>query len=644
MKLLILLMLSATFLFPMFSVAEENNPVGSTLTTSLVELGYPSGISFEGDALPNEQTLLFHLPRGMNVRAATLRIVYRGSSQLGQHALLSVAINDLPPQTKEVADDVTREWFLHVPPSELGGGQLKVALRSSIHPDYDHCIDGEPQSGVIHVSANSELVSHLDGVPESLYDAWLTLPEQVVVTVPKGVLSEATFRTALDWITLLQRQHHSVRVTTLPDLGNLVIAPEHLILSTMAHVGGQAWGSRHLWERINSNVGVVNFRGHTFIAATPPYADVQHFASHWQELSNTALIETGRSAAGDRPDSDLPLDQLGLSTVPALLGHKLQCSATITPWNLPPGMRPVSATIHLLLPRTEEKKLFRIYIYLNDMMIRSTRYQGDGSEKEIAISFGSVPRSDTYHLRVDVRDDGKADNIKPSNFYPMQITSQSRVTLRDTSSMPEGFSSVPTALGQGFDLYIPRDYLAEAPRYLPLLGQLLVGFVVAPTEFDLKVIAPGDIPALQRNFIVAGNAPPGEVPLPVHFDQGKVELVDHHDQPLINERHLLQDSVVQLVKSGGIAGLWFRTGEADELPAIDVNKLGGDDVAVYSPDHLILSIDSHQEELVRATYLDAPRWYERLYNQRLLWLLIAWVVLTMSIIYLYAKSKEHRSK
>lgn len=644
MKSLIALLLSAVLFVPLPGRTANTVPAPTVLATTVDALGYPSGLTFDATSLPRERALLFLLPREMPVKGAELRLVYRGSPLLTREASLSIAFNEQPPQSLMLsADDVTREWLLPVPADELGGGQLKVTVRGNIPVDYGTIIQGEPQSGMVHILPQTSLVSQVAGAPQTLRDAWLTLPEEVVVTVPHGTLDETTFRAALDWVTLLQRQHHTVRISTLPELGHLVIAPEAEIIAAMTELSPQTAVATLYQGKRGSNIGVVRVGAKSFIAVTKPYADAQRFATTWTELAQPLHLDSTPYSTGKALPSRLPMEILGLSTEQALLGHKLQWSAAITPWNTPPGMRPESATLYLLMPKTEAQRRFRLFVYLNGKMVMSKRFAGDGEQREIFVPFASVPDSNSYHLRMVVRTDGAKDANKPVQMYPIRVTAQSHILLKRAQRRTTGFAALPSALGAGFDLYVPGNYLAATRRYLPMVGRLLVGFSVMPADYKLIVLEPGQQPAPWRSFIVVGEQPPQGAEPPLTFHEGKVRLVDYRGESLFNETQLHLNSIIQQVEANGISGLWFHPGEITGMPAIDADRLGNDDLAIFEPHHLALSIDSHQEDLVRLQYLEHPRWYERLYEQRMLWLQLAWLLLTAGVGYLYVKSRQHRN-
>ncbi|HEY0722301.1 MAG TPA: cellulose biosynthesis cyclic di-GMP-binding regulatory protein BcsB [Gammaproteobacteria bacterium] len=615
------------------------------LVTTVAELGYPSGFSFDDSSLPDARIMVIPLPHDTRIDSAALHLVYRASPLLDPRATLRIAINDRPlAELSLIPDDTPRELQIPIPPvALLAGGRLKVTVLGNVPTSYGRCVDGQPVSGVIHIYPESRLITYQDGPAFSLRDAWQALPGQVTISLPDGPLDEAMFRAALNWVVLLQRHHRQVRLTTLPELGELVIASAHEIRTTLAPDAGKSVDDTPLWSDEGANVGVVWFKGRQFIAATPPYADAEQFALRWQDLVAPAQITTAPPRQNEERGNRIALAALGLYTGPALLGHKLQWSATITPWRLPPGMRPETAHLKVVLPRSEAQQTFRLYAYLNDMLVKGERLRGDGSEYSLAIPFDQVRRSEVYNLRLVARDDSGNDCRAPGQHYPIELSPESHLTLQPETLAQSGFVSLPSVLGAGFDLYLPRAWLAEARQRLPMLGQLLAGFVVPPADYRLLFFDTSVPPPPARSFIVAAENPPGEVDPALRFDQGSVELIAHQGETLIDDRRLRQSSILQMIHIDDATGLWIHPGEIGTLPVIDANRLGDNDVAVYERDHLALTIDSRQEDLVRPRYPEAPRWYERLHAQRFVWLLVAWLVLTLGIIYLHAKSRQHRN-
>ncbi len=612
------------------------------LVTTVAELGYPDGFSFDDSSLPDARIMIIPLPRDSLLDSAQLRLVYRASAELDPHATLRIFINDRP--LREVAltpDDMRRELQLPIPAGMLTGGSLKVTVRGNVPTAYGQCVDGQPLSGVIHLYPESSLITYQEGPVFSLRDAWQALPAEVSVSLPAGPLDETLFRAALDWVVLLQRHHRRVRITALPEVGQLVIAPEGEILAALAHNGEGAAARQALWSEEDANLGVVWSKGQQFIAATPPYADAEQFAQRWQLLVAPARIASEPRLRAEERSGRMSLAALGLSTEPALLGRKLQWSATITPWRLPSGMRPQTAHLKVVLPRSEPEQDFRLYAYLNDILITAERLVGDGAEHTLAIPFDKVLRSEVYNLRLVARDGGESDCSAPAHHYPIHVSPESHLTLLQETEPPSGFASLPGVFGAGFDLYLPRAYLTEARQRLPLLGRVLAGFAVSPADYRLVMFESSVAPEPQRNFIMAGEQPPAGATPAVRFEQGRVELIDHRGATLFDDTRLRHSSIIQLLHVAAVTGLWLHPGRLGELPAVDANRLGDNDVAIYERDHLLLTIDSRQEDLVRPHYPEAPRWYERLAAHRLVWLLVGWLLLTLGIVYLHAKSRQH---
>ncbi|HEY0634585.1 MAG TPA: cellulose biosynthesis cyclic di-GMP-binding regulatory protein BcsB [Gammaproteobacteria bacterium] len=646
-KLQVLLLAYAVAAGAAHAAAMESGPVPDptpplALVTTLVELGYPSGFSFDDAALPDERVMLISLPQDSRIASATLHLVYRGSPDLDPRTTLSVAVNDRPLRVQVLtADDSVHELQLTIPEPLLRGGQLKVTVRGHVPTAHGRCVDGQPASGHIHIYPESSLITYLQGPPYSLRDAWRALPGEVTITLPAGPLDEPLFRAALDWVVLLNRSHRRVRLVTLPHLGHLVIAPEAEIRSALTQRGGEP-ARETLWSDEGANLGMVRFTGGHFIAATPPYADVGRFAARWQALFAPVYIDPTPLQHEEEHASRLVVDALGLSSTPAQIGNKVQWSATITPWSLPPGMRAQSAHIKVVLPRIEPKQPIRLYAYLNELLIVGERLLADGTEHTLEIPFDKVRHSEVYHLRVVARN-GADDCTEPVQHYPIRIAPESHVSLQPESQPPSGFASLPTAFGAGFDLYLPKEYLAQAPERLPMLGRVLAGFAVPSASYRLRLFDAHEPPVPQRNFVVAAEVPPSGSDAALRFDLGRVALVNPQNETIVDESRLRQSSVIQMVQAGEASGLWLHPGANPELPVVDTAHLGDNDVALYEPDHLLLTIDSHQEDLVRAHYPDAPRWFERLHAQRFFWLMASWLLLTLGILYLFVKSRQHRN-
>jgi hypothetical protein len=70
--------------------------------------------------------------------------------------------------------------------------------------------------------------------------------------------------------------------------------------------------------------------------------------------------------------------------------------------------------------------------------------------------------------------------------------------------------------------------------------------------------------------------------------------------------------------------------------------LGSADLLLYAQTHGTIAIDTNHAGMMRIRYLDAPRWFESLYKERRLWLLGAWVLLTLAMLYLYFVSRRQR--
>jgi hypothetical protein len=635
-----------SFAFLMYAVltvgvvgaAESTAGVGEgDVTTSLSQLSYPNGITFDDSTLPQEHTLSFPLPLDTAVENPILRLVYRGTTTLTSTAALEVSIGNGAAKKLAVPNDGdSHVWQIPLDSSALRSPLLKVKLRGVIPVAYDHCVDMKPDSGQIHIAATSAMSLTYKSTPTSPRDAWLLLPKQVTISVPAGTLDQALFRTALEWTTLLERQHHSVRIARLPELGQLVIAPASEIATALGMEP-----STPLWSDQSANIGLIAGQTRPVIALTEPYANAQRFLVRWRELKEPAFLENQAPPQVKMP-AQIALATVGIPGTQAWMGHKLGWNGQITPWNLPPATRPLTANLQVELPDMGAADPLRLYAYLDGRLVSTALVASTEPKTVIKVPFDVLHKDNTYRLRIVLRKIAGSDCQEPQGMVPVKMDSNSRIVVQDDPDSPEMFYGMPTALGRGFDLYLPRSYLSKAESILPDLGHLLAGFSVPPDNYLL--ILYDDAPHLEpyRLFIAMGDRLPADSDAPLHFDQGKTRVVDQNNTALLSEQQLEKMSTIQMVTINNVNGLWLHSGKVPGLPELNALQLGASDLAIFDPDHLVLTLNSHEEDLARIQYIDSPRWFDRLYKQRLIWLGVAWLLLTAGILYLHIKSRQHR--
>jgi hypothetical protein len=298
--------------------------------------------------------------------------------------------------------------------------------------------------------------------------------------------------------------------------------------------------------------------------------------------------------------------------------------------------------VDLKVPKALAGEVLRIYVHLNGRLVISDLLESGRERHQIRVPFQQLQANNIYRMEIAVRSSTRERCAAAADGPLIGIDAASRLLLRGEDSELKELAALPTAYGAGFDLIVPQESRNEAERYLPLLGTLLNGLAIAQADYRLLFYAKGEAPQPARNFMMVGMEVPPQLVVPLHLDRGRVSLVDRQGTVLIDDAKLRRSLILQAVRSGDHGGLWLYPGDQVGELAIDAGLLGSANLLLYTQTHGTISIDTNQEEMMHIRYLDAPRWFESLYEERRIWLLGAWVLLTLAMLYLHVMSRRQR--
>ncbi len=701
MRLLALLVMSCQGMTVQLAQADETAhfPQKTVHNTSLVQLGYPAGIFFAENTLPQRYSLLFHLPETMEPEGGSLRFFYRGASVQATSRTFVISINGQRTDNLLLhLDDATHALTLPIAAEELKAGQLKVELEPVALGSAESCKGDRMTEERVRILSHSHLQVAYQRGPTTLRDYWLTLPGEVRLSLPAGTIDEPLFVSALEWVALLQRRGHKVRIIRLPALGEIVLAPRSEINRALAKQKPRGITKGLRWSG-KENVGLLGYGGKNLMVVTAPYPSARRFADEWPRLGAVAALDAQAASSrderrevmlaadnsetvssdtqrwrgtvtpwklppGTRPDEWPRLGAVATLDTPAASSRDeprevmlaafdidnsetvfrgtQRWSGTVTPWKLPPGTRPVAAVVDLKMPKALAGEVRRLYVHLNGRLVTSDLLESGRERYQIRVPFRQRQANNIYRMEIEVRSSAGERCTAASDGPLIGIDAASRLLLRGEDREVKELAALPTAYGTGFDLIVPQESRNGAEHYLPLLGTLLNGLAIAQADYRLFFYAKGEAPQPARNFMMVGMEAPPQLVVPLRLDRGRVELVDRQGAVLIDDAKLRRSLILQAVRSGDHDGLWLYSGGQEGVPAIGAGLLGSADLLLYAETHGTISIDTNQAGIVHIRYLDAPRWFESLYEERRRWLLGAWVLLTLAMLYLHFMSRRHR--
>lgn len=189
-------------------------------------------------------------------------------------------------------------------------------------------------------------------------------------------------------------------------------------------------------------------------------------------------------------------------------------------------------------------------------------------------------------------------------------------------------------------MYMSSAFL-ESAESLKLVGKLIAEFPLS-IDFDRVTFHNvNDLITPQNAFIAAGELNLSNIEFPVHFDKGAIRVVDYAGNQLLDVAGLSKQVVVQIGQGESATGMWLRTTDASY--DLNIQNLGfsEDDVAFVDHSGVMLTINSKSPTLARVFYPDVKTWFDTLSAYRFWILSMAWLLLTLVVIYLYQKSRQH---
>ena len=644
--------------FALLALLSTNAPAAET-TRTISELGFYDGFRFDGAGTVHARTFSFPTPRDTEVSAARLRLVYRASPLLSEAANLHIEVDGQSLLARTIdSGSEQQELSVVLPVQALRDGWADITVHASLPLSEERRADQLRTVSFMQILPETALVLE-HARPASIRDAWLLLPSTVSVSLPPGKMSEQTFSTAWVVLDMLYREGHQVRFARLPELGDIVLGSREEMAEALT--GSYPGDGQEGLQRTAADmpqeaqaIALVSRPEGQFIAISNSVegASLSLLEGRWQPLAVASRYQrytTNDSERAANPPSGgerytLPLQPFGFDTRPTQIAERAQWEATISQRLLPPRTRPDSVKLKVIAPGHGGDEGYKLYVYFNERLLQVERLEPDGGSQEISVPLPAVYQQAVDRLRVVVlRHNGVVnDTASQATPIPMQISPESRLIVRPDDTQPKQFADLPRYLSAGFDAFVEERFL-DAPETLLLLARLSADYPLPMDLERVRFVAAQSTLQPQSPFIAVGALKLEGMTTPVSFDKGVVKVVDKHDHSILELDATPQLAVVQLVHGGkkGPYGLWLRAVEGEALPNPGALNLSEGDVAFVDHSGVILMLNSEYPSLGRAYYPGVTDWLERLRIYRFWVVALAWLGLTLLMIYLYRKTRQH---
>lgn len=632
---------------------------GGQVSISLEELGNVDGIHFASAEIGHEAKLVYSVPHDTKVSSASIHLRYNASPLLSQRSNILLLVNGHPLKQVQLTDEqYRRELRVDIPVNLIQPGTLNISIKVTLLTANDHYLDSRTSGALLHIEADSTLTIGYQGDIASLRDAWILLPEKVILTVPDRSFSEDEFNAVWGIMDHLYRQGKNIVITHYPEIGHIVIGDrsnlkKQLLLELQsAQLAQESLDSLQTLDDDNTIMLLgTPLRSVISIARPTETSASALMNTTWQKLvagRQYEMLTAGLGEKLNRSDDgvhEIKLSDFGLDTSTRYVWGDTEWRLLLDPFRMPAGTRPAILFLDLMVPPPSNKAAFSLYTYLNDIMIHAQHLDGSDGVQRLQIPLPARYQQLYNNLRIQIMNTELVSGNSEQRFttFPVQLLPESTLVLEQNTAKPERFVDLPAYLAEQFDIYLPLVYLDKPVQSLLFTAAFTANFPVPFADRKAVFVRQGNTLTPARPFIALGDVAFSELDAPVSFDRGVIEIRDRKGESLLKVNELSGIAIAQLVTSHGQHGLWLRSGDSDPYPDVRRLFLNEDDVAFADRNGLLFSLNSTEPTLARVHYPSTRNWLAAISEYRFWIMVFVWLILVLGIIYLFRRQRQQQS-
>ncbi|MEA1652378.1 hypothetical protein UAJ10_25635 [Nitrospirillum sp. BR 11164] len=671
-------------------------------TVTLADLGFPQGISFGG--LSGSRDVFFPVPEWVGIGDAKLdaQVEYAVAPDIRADARFSV--DGRPRWSGRLTDTAVKTVTLPIARTDMRDGFVRLHLDYAGVVTDNRCEDQRQLGGSLTLAPDSRLTYTIDPrAIDSVRAAWAALPAKVRISVSAAALTPAQYEAALVLAVGLKRAGHAVEVVRLPAVG-VDLASGGLAQRVAATARGDALGAALVAGNFNKDeaapatagrvgdiviapaeeigklkaaaeatlTGLGSKSGAGFLALTGDAGGAQllnagdhkALAFTGADAATTArllvadwwALAGGPAVAANAAAHDLPpgpgaegigFDRLGL-------GDGLQSIVDQGEWQVrldygavPAGRRPAALVLDLAPGRSLNDKPQLAHVFVNNMLLRSQRLEGDGRLQQLTVPLpaGLLGRSNSVRVLLQ-RDAGGGDCHALPLAGPAQLLPSSTVRLEAAEDRARDFFELMPLYAGGAAVAVGKGDLDNPDASLPLAVQLVASMVPSVDRLTLAVAGGDKAFAPDRPFIALPGVTVDGASLPVRLDKGRVQLQDRKGNILLDVTGLPAMTITQLAQAKGQSGLVVtQLGGAVASPKLSTQKLLLDrgNVAFTDATGQLVSLNTDRDTAVAIVYPDAGGWRDYAERFRLVLIGAAWIALTLVAVGAFRRWLKNRT-
>jgi hypothetical protein len=608
---------------PPVAAPVETKPKSLVVAVMLADVGYSDG--FRLSNLGGRREIFIPVPQGIDLTLAQFVLSLDDVSAHDARRSLEILVNDRAATSialdgKSMGRNVTIPLANSVPRD----GYLKLSFLYSGAATQDRCIDVRYVGDSVTVRPESaiEFEIGVSGTPNITATAAL-MPQKVAILLSAPQLPAADIAAALTLarsLTATGRRvtfHHGL--DALPQL--VKRDDPHRWTRGLIIVGALD----RVTPRLDATVSTVSAPAavdSTLVAARineVPVLLVSDAASaHAGRLignpSLAALRDTPAASVGPvvppkGPTDRISFDELAVVPAQAEVFGRADLSVVIATRALPSGTRPSRLILDVMVAPDGAGEKAVVSAFVNERLLASTvAAVGEPTHLDFALPDGLVGTVANIRAVVQRRSAQGDCRFEPQG-YPAEILGSSSISLSSAGSVAEDFSDLATQWANGVEVLVPVTTAGRPLQVLGMLADVVSALSKETAPIVVKYTDPSTAPVPTASFVAVSNLPPTGATQRVHFDRGRVAVIDRAGRTRLDIGGLATGAVAQIVTSDKLPGLWIKPLTRDgSLPVTPAVYLDRGDVAFLDKTGVALAISTERDTLLRVSYPDQGSW------------------------------------
>lgn len=613
--------------------------------TSLYEMGFTQGNTFEGASSEHEFTVYFPMTWDTIPKSGIIKFRFKTSALPNAVSSYRVEVNDHMVYSSKLSQEATLSGLdIPISPGDLKIGYIKLTVRASIMPDDLRCFD-EHVYALHYFQVLPETRLELGGLDynvSSVRGVWSLLPKEVTIAIPQDP-SANIMRVILQASTHLHKSGRILNFVRLPAMGQVAIAERADLVKWLASTPGAPKDVL----KDGANLAVVHreARGLPNIIVLTEAAtdrDMQLLARDWRKVTLAGeYIEVTPSSVDDRKNRIFPVTEMGMNDAPRNILRTAEWRFFAGLPQVPGDMRIKALHLNVVAPPSKDRNNERLllFVYVNGVLQEVQPVEDTGKTQKFKFTVANYSQwVGRNYIKIVAQRFAPRDCLNSLASYQMQITRDSTIEFEHFDVIPAIFNDLHPYYARGFDLFIDR-------RYFTVDHLNLLTTVLSNQKYDLsnfKVIEyDGSTPFNPTGpFMIYGRPKIVLDDMTVRFDRGPIEVQTDDKHALLSVQKLPGISIAQVVRHHKFGGMWLSPTEDNVFSGVKEYFLEQGDTSFADPEGEVLNMKTRQMNRAKVAYPEFLDFFGKLGRYRFWLVAIGWMMLGLVIVLAYRRMQQ----